>query len=258
MGNTVIQVAPQAQYGRNPNGATAARDEWWSGQARNDADQSAVSGGIGYANQQAQNPADVGASENYGLASNENSGAGGHQQAAIGLAGTLARGQQPSQAAYQLQDGLNQATRQQSAFASGARGSAALATSSADQRANTANLQQNAYTQGGMLKSRDMAQGRGMLGSQLDQQGQQNNARLGQSDQFGQNNADLNDKYSLGMGSAAVGLGGVANGQDLQDQQYYNSGIGAVDAQSDAGQANKIWRLNAEKQKVSANTQDSK
>lgn len=256
MADTVIRVAPQAQYGRSPDGAVNARNEWWAGMDRNDADMGAINKGIGFANGQAANPTAVGATENAGLANNEASGANGHQSGAIGLAGTLARGQQPSQAAYQLQNGLNQATAQQTAIGRSARGGAALATAGADAQANTANLQQNAYQAGGMLRSRDMAAGRGMLAGFTEQQRGQDNQRLGQSNDFAAQNADLRDRASLGFGQAAVGLGGVANAGANQDLQYYNSGMGPVDAQDEANQARQKWAAAAQSQKVSANRQD--
>ncbi len=257
MADTVINVPGQALYGRNPAGASAARDEWWNDMGKNDAQQGMVQGGMGYANTQAQTPRGPQATENAGLANNEASGAGGHQQGAIGLAGTLARGQQPSAAAMQLQSGLNQASQQQSAMAAGARGSAGLATAGANMNANRSNLQQNAYAQGGMLRSRDMTQGRGMLNSMLGQQRDQDNARIGQANEFGQANADQNDKYALGMGAAATGLGEVGNAQANQDMLYYQGGMGPVDAQSEADQQRQRWLADANKQANAANLEDS-
>ena len=256
--NTIV-VPPAARFGRNVNGANDARDAWWNQEGNNDAQQGAIRGGMDYANGQSALGQSRGptATEDPTLAANEASGAGGNQAAAIGLAGTLARGQQPSAAAYQLQNGLNQASAQQSAFAHGARGSASLATAGTDAAANTANLQQNAYAQGGILKSRDMATGRGMLGSMLGQQRDQDNSRIGMANDMGQYNANANDQYSLGMGQAAVGLGGVANGQDQQDFQYDQGGLQSVDAQSEADQQHQRWLADAQKQKVAANQQDS-
>ena len=256
MADTVINSHPPAVYGRTAGGAEAARDEWWRNMDNNDGQRQQVGSAVNYANGQFANPDNVGAEENGQLASNEASGAGGHQEGAIGLAGTLARGQQPSHAAYQLQSGLNQATAQQKAFSAGARGSAAIATAGADSRANVSNLQQNAYSQGGMLKSQDMAAGRGMLGSQLNQRQVQNTQRVGQANDFGMENANLQDKWQLGAGHAGVELGGVANGQDNQDLGIYNQGTGPIDAQTDANQAAKNWNLDKQKMAVSANKQD--
>ncbi len=258
MGNiNTIHIPVQAQYGRSPTGAAEARDKWWSQIGANNHAQTAVEGGMGYANGQAQTPRGPQATENPGLANQEASGANGNQAGAIGLAGTLARGQQPSQAAYQLQSGLNQASAQQSAMAGGARGGAALATAGANQNANTADLQQNAYTNAGILKSQDMAAGRGMYGSLLGQQRDQDAARIGQGDQMSQANSDMNDKYALGMGSAAVGLGQAGVGQSGQDLNAFNGGMQVVDAQSEADQQRQRWLADAQKQKVSANKQDT-
>ncbi len=255
MGSTVINTADAAQYGRNPNGANAARNEWWDQMGNNDADQSAVSGAMGYANGQAGKNYQ-GANENVGLANNEASGANGHQAGAIGLAGTLARGQAPSAGAYQLQAGLNQGVAQQKSIAQSARGGAAMSVAGANAQANTAALQGNAYTQGGMLRTKDMAAGRGMLTSLTNEQRGQSNQRVGQANEFNQGQQNLADKNALGMGQAAVGFGNVANAQNGQDLQAYNSGMGVVDAQSEAEQQKRLWLANARKQAVSANTQD--
>ncbi len=257
MGNTVINTAPVAMYGDDPNGATKARDEWWKQMGNNDGDQNAVNGAMGYANSQSQGGYAGGQQENAGLASNEASGAGGHQQGAIGLAGTLARGQAPSAAAYQLQSGLRQGLAQQQSFAQSARGGAALATAGANANANSAAQMGQAYTAGGMLKSRDMAAGRGMLASLTDQQRQQSNQRLGQANEFNQGQTELADKNALGMGQAAVGFGNMANAANGQDLQAYNAGMGVVDAQSEAYQAQKIALANHRKQAVAANEEDA-
>jgi hypothetical protein len=239
-------------------GANKARDEWWNRKADNDAQQGMVNGAAGYANQQAGLGQDRGpmAIEDQALSNQEASGAGGHQQGAIGLAGTLARGQQPSQAAMQLQAGLNQSSAMQQSMAAGARGGAALATAGANMGANTAALQQNAWTQGGLLRSRDMAAGRGMLGTGLGQQQAQDQQRLGQANQLGQFNADLNDKYSLGMGQAGVGLGGAANAQQQTDLAWHQGGMTPVEAQSEAQQQQQRWEGDAERQRVAARKED--
>lgn len=260
-------VPLQATYGRpagtqeDPGGwggANKARDEWWQGQGNNDRDQANVGQGAYDANTQAQNAHTRGpqAVENQQLANNEASGAGGHQQGAIGMANTLARGTQPSQAAYQLQHGLNQASDQQTAMGRSARGGAAIATAGANAQANQAALQQNAYTQAGILKAQDMSMGRGMLGSQLQQQRDQAGQRLGQANLLGQNNSDRNDKFAIGMGQAAAGLGDVANQQQQQDLQWYQGGMQSVEAQSEADQQRQRWLADEQNRKVAAAIED--
>lgn len=256
-------MATVANYGRpagtkeDPGGfggANKARDEWWAGQQKNDADQGLISEAGTFAGGQAALGQNRGpqAVQDQGLANNAGSGAGGHQQGAVDLAGQLARGQGPSQAAYQLQNGLNQATAQQQSMQRSARGGAALATAGANAGANTAAMQQNAYTQGGMLRSRDMASGRGLLGSALGQQRDQQGQLIGQSNQLNQFNADLNDKYSLGMGGAQVGFGDVSNQKQGQDLNWHQGGMTSVDAQSEAEQQGHEWASDAEKQRVAA------
>jgi hypothetical protein len=237
-------------------GAEQLRDQMWSGMDKNDADQGAVNRGAGYMNQQSAEQRGPQARENTTLANNFASGAGGHQQGAMGLANTLARGQQPSQAAFQLQAGLNQASNMQTSMGRSARGGAALATAGANAQANTANLQQNAWTQGGMLRSKDMAAGRGMLTSAVGQARDQAGQRLSQTNDMMAGNQGRNDQYSINSGKAAVGLGNVANGMAGQDLQYYQGGMEAVEAQSEALQMRQDWLADAEKQRIAALRED--
>ncbi len=251
-----MAIPVAATYGRTKDGASDARDQWWDRENDNNEQQAIVGGAANYANGQTQER-DAQALENQGLSNQEASGANGHQQGAIGLAGTLARGQQPSQAAMQLQRGLQSASAQQQSLGRSARGGAALATAGANQQANTANLQQNAFTQGGMLRARDMAAGRGMLGTALAQQQEQDQNRLGQANQMGQFNADENDRYRLGMGQAAVGLGNVGNAQNQQDLAWHQGGMTSIEAQSEADQQYRQWLADAEKQRLAAEAEDS-
>ncbi len=257
MGNTVIQVPDAARYGRTQNGAETARDEWWGRMGAGDQQQGVIAGALGTVNNAAATGAGhTTAVEDGSLVDNEASGAGGHQNAALGMAQSLASGNQPSQAAYQLQSGLNQASAQQSAAARGARGGAALATADANRAANVSNLQQNAYAQGGLLRSKDMAAGRGMLTSGLAQMRDQDNARLGQGNEFGQFNAGAENGYKLGMGNAAVGIGAAADAYEGLDKQNYDAGMNPIKAQTEGEQGFKRWISSGNRQAVAANNED--
>lgn len=247
-----INVPPPAQYGRKPGGEVAARDEAWGMQAQNDPRQAAnqdamrfMQGGGGGAGQ---------AQENAGLANNYASGAGGNQQGSIQLARQMAMGQSPSAAAYQLQSGLDQSSQQQSAMARGARGGAALATAGSNAQANTANLQQNAFTQGQMLRAREMSQGAGMYSTLLGQQREQDTARLGMGNEMSQFNAGQRDKYSLGMQGAAIGAGQVGAGTNDLDFNSYQQGMNPINAQTQANQQYQQWLDSARRQAVAANS----
>lgn len=239
-------------------GANKARDQWWAGQGKNDQQQNWTQAGGNFASEQAALGQNRGATaqQDATLAANANSGAGGHQQGAIGYADQLARGNTPSAAAYQLQSGLNQATDQQASMAAGARGGAALATAGANQQANTAALQQNAFTQGGLLRSRDMASGRGLLGSALAQQRDNAGQLMGQANQLNQFIAKRNDDFSLQMGQAGVAFGDVANQQGAQDLAWYQGGMRPINAQSEAEQQGQEWDADAEKQRIAAAQED--
>ncbi len=252
-----IRTPNQALYGRNPDGATAARDEWLQRGTEDDVNQGAISGGMSWANQEAQKAQNrPGAVEDVGLANNAASGAGGNQAGAITLAKRLATGSQPSAAAYQLQAGLNQATGQQTSLGRSARGAGAIATAGANAQANTANLQQNGYLQGGLLRSRDMAAGRSMYGGLLGQQREQDTVRIGQANEMGQFNASNNDKYGLQMGQIGVGFGDIANQQSGVDLNYYQRGMGPVNAQSEADQARRHWLAQSGKTAAANNSQE--
>ena len=257
MSTIVLNTPAQAQYGRSPTGASDARDDWWNHAGDNNADQAAVQGGMGYANLQASGQGGTApAVENQGLVNNVAGGANGNQAGAVTLAQRLATGNGPSEAAYQLQHGLDQGVAQQRSMASSGRGFGALATGQAAGRENTANLQQNAFTQGGLLRSQDMTTGRGLLGTALSTQRDQDNAAIGQANDMSQFNATQADKNTLGMGQAGVALGDAGNAQNAQDLGYYNQGMNPVDAQSEADQAKQLWASQNQKQKAANNSQE--
>jgi hypothetical protein len=230
-------------FGNTPGyeGVNQSRNEALEQGFQNDAAQGQMQDGQAWLNQQSQTPRGPMASEDPRLANNFASGANGNQAGATGLARSLATGAVPSQGAIQLQNGLNQATQQQSAVAGGARGSAALATAATDKAANVSNLQQNAYTGAGILKSQDMAMGRGLYGSMTDQYRQQQGQRMAQSNEMGQANAKRNDDYSINTGSAAVGLGGVGDRMNNQDLSADNRANEASNMQDDANQDYQVY-----------------
>lgn len=261
MADVVVPLA--AEYGRsNPltnhlGGSNAARDEWWKGMGHNDVDQNAINQGAASANRQSEIGQTRGpmSRENEGYANNEAS-AGAYQQDASGIAKSLATGNAPSAGAFQLQNGLNQATAQQRAMAGSARGGAALATSGADASANTANLQQNAWSQGKLLRAQDMTAGRNLYGQALGQQREQDNSRLGVANALAQGNAEQNDRYSQGMAGAAVGMGAAGNAMNNQDLGYYQGGMGVVDAQTEAEQQRQRWIADARKRVAAQHAED--
>lgn len=253
MGNTVITIPGAAKYGRAANGAEDARDAFWNQQTANDGQQTAVAKGMGIANGQAVAGTPTQVTQDKGLANNAASGAGGNQREAVNIAGQLAGGNQPSQAAYQLQAGLNQGLAQQTSMGRSARGGGALATAQTDAANNSSAMQQNAWTAGGMLRSQDMAAGRGMLGSALGQQRDQDNQQLGEANSINQANSANQDQYRLGMGQAGVALGQAGNAQAQQDQGLNAAGMAPVNAQDEANQQYQKWIADANKQAAAAN-----
>ncbi len=255
MTTNYIRTPDAAQYGGSYGGAEEAKNAGLARLANNDADQAAIQGGADYANQQAAQGR-PGAEMDPTAANNQASGANGNQAGAIVLARRMAMGSSPSAAAMQMQQGLNQASAQQASMAAGARGSAALATAGANQRANTAAMQQNAFSGAGMLKSREMAEGRGMYSGLTGQQRAQDQSALGMANEFSQANQKAQDDYRLGMGGAGVGFGGVANAQQGSDFNNSQNAFNPIYAQDDANQDHQTWLAANRKQAVAANTED--
>ena len=195
------------------------------------------------------------ASEDKGLAGSEAASRYGDQNSAIGLAGTMARGSRPSAAAYQLQSGLNQGMAQQQSAAAGARGSAALAT--AGQRAAdvSAGLQQNAYTQGRILKANEMSAGRSLYGNLTTQQANQDMERIGQGNAMNQFNAKQADAYQSGMAGLDVGFGQLNNAQNQTNQGAEQNGMHAMDQQAAIDRQRATWLAQARSQ-ANANNAD--
>lgn len=160
--------------------------------------------------------------ENADLVNREASSRYGDQSGAIQLAREAAMGQAPSEAAWQQQQGLNQAMGAQSALAGSARGAAGIARAGTNAMANTAGLQQNAYMQGGQLRAKEMADARGLYGGLSGQQREQDLQRLGMGNQMSQYNAGLNDQYKLGMGQLGLGYGNQGLGWYQAGQSPYN------------------------------------
>lgn len=238
MATAIAHIDPAARYGRNNDLANEA----WNHQQDNDQQQKNSASNAGYAQGAAQTGAGfTGGAENGGLANTEANSRYGAQSGAIGLAGTMARGNTPSQAAYQLQSGLDQGSAQQAAMARGARGSAALATADANANANVSNMQQNAFSQAGILRANEMAAGRGLYGSLSGQQRDQDQQRLQQANDMAQFNAQQHDKYTVGMAGMATGYGQLNNQQEQGDQAWNDIGMHAVDAQGGMDQERQGW-----------------
>ncbi len=247
--------AGPAQYGGPEQAGGGAAGAVATGLARtgeNDANTGQMNKGMADANSLAGSAQTRGpqAVQNAGDAQNAAGGANGNQAGAIELARRQAMGQAPSAGAYQLQAGLNQASAQQSAMAAGARGSSALATGQNNAAANISNMQQQAYTGAGMLRSQDMAAGRGLYNSLTNAARDQAGQKLGEANNMGLTNQQMNDNFGLGMGNAAVGFGGVSNGFNGEDLQNTQTALVPQDAQDDANQAYQEQLAANEKQRV--------
>ncbi len=253
-------VVGPAQYGGggNLNGAVNAAQTGLNrtqGTLNNEAEQDKAARDAQAAAQAAQNR--PGAQQNAYDAQNAAGGANGNQAGAIELARRQAMGQAPGASIQSLQQGLRQSTAQQAAMGRSARGGAALATAQSNQNANTSNLQQQAFSSAGMMRSQDMATGRGLYNTLAAQGRDQAGAMQDEANQFGLANQGARDSHSLGMGNAAVGFGGVANGFN---GQAFNQTVAAMDplaAQDEANQAYQEQLAAQRKQAVAANNEDN-
>lgn len=195
--------------------------------------------------------------ENQDLSDREATTAGYYQGGALNLALKGAMGNQPSEAAYQLQSGLDKALANQSATAGAARGAGGIALASANAGANSAALQNQAFNDAGRLRAQEVANYTGMLGGMSGQAREQDQNRLGQANQMAQFNAQNNTQRQLGFLGAASGArntglgyytqmphgydqayqGGIQQ-QEAQQQGYNTSlGLGGSIAQANADQA---------------------
>lgn len=253
-----IKIQGAADYGRSPTGAIDARDAAWGQQKNNDADQAATQQGMtdAYGKMTGSQTRGPMSREDAGLAQNETNSRYGDQNGAIGLAGSMAAGQMPSQGAYQLQRGLDQGLAQQTSMGRSARGAAGLSTAESNAGYNSANLQQNAFTAGGQLRAQDMATGRGLYGSMTTQQRQQDQDRLAQGNAMSQGNAKRNDSYGLAMGSLGNQFGELGNAQDNTDYGYYQQGMGPINDQFQANQMAQSWNSGVQRQAFAENSEE--
>lgn len=202
-----------AQLGINGLGASNAGSDW----ANNNASLGQMRG-----------PTAV---ENQGLSDQEGFDAGYDQAGSTQLAREAAMGQSPSQAAYLMQQGLNQSLANQTAMAGGARGNAGIALAQGNQGANIANLEQQAYTAAGANRASEMANAMGLYNQAANTTRAQDQSRLQMGNQMAQYNANANDQYQLGMGNMGLGYLNAGN-------QYLNSAMQPFNqqAQLDLGQ----------------------
>jgi len=238
-----------ADWGRDPN---AAADYYNIGKAGLGASNADAAWASGMAKQWGPQ-----AMENQDLSNLEATSRGYHQEGALNLALKGALGQQPSEAAYQLQSGLDKSLAQQQAVQGSARGAAGIALAGGNAGANMANLQQNAFTEAGRLRAQEIAGYSNMYGNLAGQQRGQDQQRLNMGNQMSQFNAQNTTQRQLGFLQGAnqsrqtgqgyygqMGQGYNQNLQgDLETQQQranaYNTslGLGASISQSNADQA---------------------
>lgn len=205
------------------------------------------------------------AMEDRELANREAASRYGDQAGSVQLAREAALGQAPSQAAYQLQSGLDRSLAQQQAIAGGARGNAGIALASANANAAGANLQNQAFNQAGQLRAQEMADARNLYGGLASNMRSQDQNRLQMGNQMSQYNAGLNDQYRLGMGQLAnqynqSGLGwyqasmnpydkqgqlgmqtGMTNADSYNQAEARRAGISQANTDARARQNDRLW-----------------
>ncbi len=163
-------------------------------------------------------------SQNQGQMNQEAGARGYDQMGALQLQREAAMGQSPSAAAYQMQQGLDQSLANQQAMAGGARGAAGLALAGSNAMSNSANLQNNAFTNASALRAQEMQGARSGYGDLASNVRAQDQGIIGLSDQVGNNNANNVNGYRLGVGGvgASYAGAGMAGGQ-VVNGMYGNS-----------------------------------
>lgn len=242
-----------SRVGKNKFQATPYQTDWSYMQGLQD-DAMAQAGQAGMGGSWAQNEmmTDRGpqAQENAYFSDREAMARDYDQAGALQLQREAAMGMAPSEAAYQMQSGLNQAAAQQTSQAGSARGSAALALAQGNAAANTANMQQQTFSDAGRLRAQEMAQARDAYMGGASNMRQQDQGRLQQGSQMSQFNAGLNDQYRMGMG-------GLANqfGQTQQGARGQAIGAEAGMQQQNADGYNQAQALNAGRAQAEADRQ---
>lgn len=167
----------------------------------------------------AQNPwANAGqAQESQWLSDQEAGARAGDQSGSMQLLRQRAMGLGPSQAAYQLQAGLDKGLAHQSAIAGSARGLGALTQAQGNAGAAGANMQQQAFTEAGRLRAQEMANAQNMYNQASNTQRAQDQARLGQGSQMSQFNAGQRQNYGVQAGQLGLGYH-RAGQQDFQNE----------------------------------------
>lgn len=251
--------------GKNDFQSDPYQFDWgYANDARDDAAQQETQAGMGGTWAQNQMMEDRGpqAQESAYYADREATARDYDQAGALQLSREAAMGMAPSEAAYQLQAGLNQASQQQAQIAGGARGSAALALAQQNAAGQVGNLQGQAFTEAGRLRAQEMAAARQQYMQGAENMRAQDQQRMAQTNQMGQYNAGANDQYSLGMGNLANQFGnqqlgargqeiGVAMGQqEAQAREHgrseaLNAGVSQANSDNEKDRNNALWGMGA-------------
>lgn len=231
--NQDLSYGPEDPFAQQMGMEARARGDTWNDQA---------GGFMGMA----YNDPGARTQENAALAGRYNEGFG-EMQGATQLSREAAMGLAPSEAAYQMQAGLDQATAEQAGVSGGARGAAALGMAQSNEGGNVAAMQQRAFTEAGRLRAQEMAQARGLYGSLSGAQAGQAMSRLGQGNQFSQNNMQANDAMRGQMGQLGIGAGQLGRGYFGDEMGVYNqaSNLGVQGQQIAAGQNASAQGINA-------------
>jgi hypothetical protein len=166
---------------------------------------------------------------------------------ALNLSRDAAMGLAPSEAAYQTKIGMNDIAAARSSQMGGARGLSALGGAQTMGSAAAGQSAGNLAMQGGLARSKEIADAVGMYGTQAGTVRDQDLSRLGLSNQNSMFNAKLNDDWKMGNANLLAQQGNLGNAQsgvDLgwmgeqyrgQDKQFqYDQEMAAKEAGADA------------------------
>lgn len=208
--------APYYYWGNSPNAAGQMTQQGLAGMGGSQAGQNWSNNMSNWA--MSRGPTAV---ENQTLSNNDAMARGYDQAGSLQLLRQAAMGQMPSAAAYQMQNGLNQAVANQYATMGGARGNAGIALAQGNAGANIANLQNQTYNQASQLRAQEMANAQGLYNQGANTLRGQDQNRLQMANQMAQFNAQENDQMAQNYANNALGYANNAQNWYTASQNPY-------------------------------------
>jgi hypothetical protein len=213
-----------ADVGGGPDMAAWYKQDAQGRMGDNDAQQASNEGGLlgSLANMKGnRGPQSV---EDVALA-NRAAAARGEQLGALNLDRVAAQGGAPSAAAFQTTQGMNDIMASRAGALGGAHNLAGLTGAQMGTMGGAGGMASGLAMQGGMGRSKEIADAIGMYGSNAGAVRQQDIARLGLSDQNSKFNAQNDIAWKLGNANLAAQQGGLGVAQNATDNGWFDQSM---------------------------------